>query len=59
MTQTYGSPESKTDEELIEGLRFWRRKLQEYIATGEPDYVMKGREAVAEFEAEAERRGLL
>ncbi|MEV6278598.1 hypothetical protein [Nocardia sp. NPDC051832] len=54
-----GPLETQTDPELLQHLAFWRRKLQEYIRTGDPGSVTEGHEQVRKFRSEAIKRGLI
>ncbi|MEU8899929.1 hypothetical protein [Nocardia sp. NPDC048505] len=59
MAINFGPPESQSDEELLQHLAFWRRKVQEYLRTGQQDNMSQGRRQEEIYKAEAIRRGLI
>ncbi|WP_230074561.1 hypothetical protein [Rhodococcoides fascians] len=56
---TFGTPGSKSDDEVLETFHLWNRRERELIQDREPDLARQARNAAEEYRAEAERRGLL
>lgn len=59
MAMTFGNPETKSDEDVLEGISFWEAKEREYVAAKEQDAVAQCRDEAEKYRAEARKRGLI
>ncbi|MEV6656444.1 hypothetical protein [Nocardia fluminea] len=56
---TFGPPDSKSDDDVLEGIAFWDAKAAQHDSDGEPDAAAQCREEAAKYRAEAIKRGIL
>lgn len=56
---TFGTPDSKSDDEVLDTLALWERREKDFVRDGEPDLASQARNAAAEYRAEAEKRALI
>lgn len=58
----FGVPADLSDNEVVEGLHYWRNRLHHFASEGDPEGEKDTEEArtfLEEFTGEAQRRGLL
>ena len=50
--------QSDSDDDIREGIRFWKGRADHFVSIDEPEAAKQAREMAEGFEAEAQRRGL-
>lgn len=51
--------QSDSDDDILEGVRFWTGRAEEFTRDGEADAAKQARDMAEGFESEARRRGIL
>jgi len=54
----FGVPADLSDDEIVEGLYFWRNRLRHFASEGDTVAEEEARTALGQFTSEAQRRGL-
>lgn len=58
-TPSFGKPETKEDDDVLQHINYYKAKARGYDEQGEHEAAAEIRAMAAEYQAEAERRGLL
>ena len=59
MALNFGAPDKQTDDELLEGITFWKGRQSDLAATGESEAAEQAGEQAEKLRQEAITRGLI
>ncbi|UAK36146.1 hypothetical protein K8O92_33245 (plasmid) [Nocardia asteroides] len=59
MPINFGSPADQTDDELLDGIKFWEERAQAFTNKRERTATAEARDRIEQLQTEAKIRGLL